>query len=304
MSTVSVTLGTLIDSALDELQSPTEQGKLVVLGSSIVAAATTFTLSFGSASIGDLIEIAAEVMLVTNKSNDANPIYTVHRAYARTTAVSHASGAVGYLNPQWNRQRVANAVKKAFPRLEALGVPLLKSAVFTTAAAEEHTWRRVLPLPAETREVWSVRNDLAEIEGWEYIEDLPTASYSTGKVVKLPRDIATTDDFNVTYRVPYRWSTYPSEPVEASLIDLPEEAVGLPAAYAVAWLVSAREISRQELDRAMEWNTNEPARGGVSLRLVQQKWQDFYRQLDEVRRVDTPQPRRIFKRRSGRSFWT
>lgn len=304
MSTVSVTLGTLVDSALDELQAPTEQGKLVILGSALDTDDTTFTLSTGSASQYDLIEIAAEVMLITDKSADANPVYTVSRAYARTTADSHSSGDVGYLNPQWHRQRVANAVKRAFPRLEALGVPLLTSAVFTPADADEHQWRLVLELPAETREVWSVRDDLAEIEGWEYIEGLPTASYSTGKVVKLPRVAVDDDDFNVTYQIPYRWSTYPSEPVEASTITVPEEAVGLPAAYAVAWLVSAREISRGELDRAQEWNTSEPTRGGVSMRLAQSKWQDFYRQLDEVRRVDTPQPRRTFRRRSGRSFWT
>lgn len=304
MSTVTVTLGDLVDKALEELQAPTELGKLVVRPAALTSSETTFLLTDYSATVSDILEFGSELMLVTAKTNAADPTYTVSRGYYGTTAVAHSTNEVGYVNPQWNRQRVANAVKRAFPRLEALGVPLLESTVFTPAESIESDFRFVLEMPSETREVWFVRDDLAEVENWEFIEDLPTTQYSTGKVVKLSRSASLDTDYSVTYRIPYRWSSYPTAPDEDDTIDLPEGAEDLPSAYAVAWLVSAREISRQELDRAMEWNTNEPTRGGVSLRFVQSKWQDFYRQLDEVRRVDPPMPRRTFKRRISRGFWT
>jgi hypothetical protein len=81
------------------------------------------------------------------------------------------------------------------------------------------------------------------------------------------------------------WSSHPTEPTESATVTLPEGAEDLPALYASAWAVSSREISRGEIDRAEEWNRSEPQRGGVSLSLSKMLWQNFYRSLDEVRRL-------------------
>jgi hypothetical protein len=258
-------------------------------------------LTTGSAAVSDVLEFAAELMLVTVA---AAPTYTVSRGYYGTTAVSHAATQTGFRNPQWNRQRVAGAVRRAFPRLEALGVPLIKSTTCYPETTVESDFNLYIDVPEEVREVLAVRDDLSEIDHWQFVEDLPTSSgYHTGKVVRLPRWVTDDDDFYVTYRAPYRWSTHPAAPVEASTIDIPEGAEDLPSAYAAAWLCSAREISRQEIDRSTEWNQTEPTRGGVSAGLVRAKWQEFYRMLDEVRRIDPPPPTRHYMRKSRRGWW-
>jgi hypothetical protein len=63
--------------------------------------------------------------------------------------------------------------------------------------------------------------------------------------------------------------------------------------------VGGREISRQQLDRAEEWARTEPLRGNGGGALVRAKWQDFYRVLDEARRVvqaEVPKTRPLIKR--------
>lgn len=297
MNTVTVTLSTLVDRALEELQGPSELGKKVVRSAALTASETTFTLSDTTPSVSDLLEFGDELMLITGKSTDTNPTFTVSRGYYQTTAVAHDAEEVGYVNPQWNRHRVAGAVRRAFARLEGLGVPLLKSTAGGPEESVDSDLRMVLSIPSEARDVWNVRQDLIEVEHWEFIEDLPTSDYPTSKVVRLPKWVQDDDWFNVVYRAPYRWDSFPDEPTGTSEIELPEGAEDLPAAYAAAWLTSAREISRTELDRATEWNASEPSRGGVSQSLVRAKWQEFYRALDEVRRLDTPLPRRPYVRR-------
>jgi hypothetical protein len=292
-NTVTVTMSTLIDRALEELQGPAELGKRVVLSTTMTTSTTSILLSDSNLGVGDVVELGSELVMVTNIASA--PTYTVARGYYGTTAATHAINDVGSVNPQWNRKRVAGAVRRAFPRLEALGVPLIKTTTAFPVETLDNANRWVLEIPAETRDVWNVRVDLTEVTHWEFVEDV--TGYSTGKVVRLPVWVDEDAQHTVVYRAPYRWSTYPSDPVEASTIVVPEGAEDLPAAYAVAWLVAAREISRSEIDRAQEWATGEPQRGGVSAAVERARWQSFYRQLDEVRRMDPPLPRRPYVRR-------
>ena len=298
-NTVTVTMSTLIDRALEELQGPAELGKRVVRTASLGVSDTTFTLSDSTPAISDILEFGSELMLISGKSSDATPVFTVSRGYYQTAAAAHDANEVGYVNPQWNRKRVLGAVRRAFPRLEALGVPLIKTTTLVPTATADDADKFVLRVPAETRDVWEVRVDLADIgaEHWQFVEDIDTADYSTGKVVRLPIWADVDDTYTVVYRAPYRWSSYPADPEESSTIVVPEGADDLPAAYAVAWLVSAREISRSEIDRAQEWQASEPQRGGISAGVERMRWQAFYRALDEVRRMDPPLPRRPYVRR-------
>jgi hypothetical protein len=297
VNTVSVTLGTLIDRVALELTTPQEQGSTVQLPDALAAATTSVTLT-GDASITDVIEFGPELVLVTNKSADVDPIYTLARGYFQTTAQAHAALATGEVNPQWPRVKIGEAVKRSFARLESLGVQLTISEVMYPAPAwPETSTRQVLEVPAHTRSVVSVWQGLYEVGGWEYVPDLPTSEYSTGKIVRLPRRAAEDDEFYVRYRVPFRWSSWPSAPSESSTVEMPEGTEDLPASYAVAWLTSSREISRSEIDRAEEWNRTEPTRNGISQAHVRARWQEFYRALDEARRLEPVAPRRSFRRR-------
>jgi hypothetical protein len=288
MNTLSVTLSTLVDRALLELEAPTEQGRYVVLGSSALTATstTTFTLASGfEVNALDLIEFD-ELILVTEKSDDATPIYTCARSQYYTTASTYAAGVVGRVNPIHPRRRVAEGVRRSFTRMAALGLPLITADTFN-----RETDLAYVLLPAETQEVYSVRyyspdtGRVMTLDRWQFIENLDTATFSTGKIIRLPYYVADDDDLIITYRTPYRWSTHPSDPVAASTITVPEGAEDLPALYAAAFVLSGREMSRSQLDRAEEYVNGENARQGYGSTLVRLKWQEFYRALDEARRL-------------------
>lgn len=298
MNTISVTLGALIDKALLELQSPVGGGRQVVMSGTILTGtdSTQFTLGAGAVvSPSDVIQFSDELVLVT--AVEAG-VVTVSRGYYGTLKQVYQEGQIGYVNPTWPRKRIAEGVKRSFARLESLGVPLIRSATFARVAGMQY-----ITMPAETRDVLHVgyldaSGRFWDIPSWRYFQDMPTSKIATGKIVRLPSYVADTDELEITYRVPYRWANHPAEPFGDTTIEVPEGAEDLPAAYAAAWCLSAREISRTELDVAEEWNRGEPQRGGVSLSVVRAKWQEFYRALDEARRLNPIQTHRPYVRKT------
>jgi hypothetical protein len=303
MSTVTVTLGSLIDRALLELQGPAEQGMRVVLADSGLdnTGGTTFTLlaidGITSANPTDLIEFGSELVLVTEKTDDPVPVYTCARAYYMTTAAAHVAGSIGHVNPSHPRRRVAEGIRRSFARLEALGIPNRKVNTFVRSDGFSY-----LEMPADTRDVlqvlyWGTDGRLLPLDGWRFFDTVPTAKFSTGKALNLGRYVADEDELEIVYTTPYRWSSFPDDPTEDATIVMVEGTEDLPALYASAWVLSAREISRSELDRSEEWNRSEPLERGQSGALVRARWQEFYRALDEARRLDPPPQPLVYVRR-------
>lgn len=298
-----LTLDQLIDRTLFDLGNPGELGRQVVVGSTALTTVSSTTLTLSDASgvnPSDIIELGNELVLVTSKSSDATPVLTVSRGYYGTTKSTHAEGTVGTVNPTHPRRRIAEAIRRSFTRLEALGIPYVKSATVNRETGEP-----VVQLPVDVREVYQVLyigsdGKVYEMSRWEYFDDLPTAKFSSGKALNVSELVEDEDDLEIVYRAPYRWSTYPSDPTGDSTIEIPEGAEDLPSLYAAAWLVSNREISRLELDRAEEWGRTEMTQRGAGPALVRAKWQEFYRALDEARRLDPPPQTIHFKRRSTR----
>ena len=291
MISTTVTLGSLVTRALLDIQSPAEIAKNVVLASGGTTAVSgdnvvTFT-DASTVNISDLLEFGSEIWLVTGKTADAIPLVTVQRGYYGTVIAVHSVNDVGYQNPAWPRFRVAEAIKRSFARLEALGVPSVTSGVFNIVDAT-HSY---VTLPATVRQVYSVRYEgttdghFYDIDRWRFQDDLPTAKYATGKILSVGWYVYPTDNLIITYRVPYRWSSYPAQPVETDSISILEGADDLPAIYAAAWLASRREISRVQLDRSQEWNDGEPFRNGVSQSLIRVMWTSFYADLDAARKL-------------------
>jgi len=301
MNLLSVTLDDLVSRALLELRSPTEVGFTVTSPNSISTGLTTIALTSAAelarVNISDLLEVDYELMLVTGK-DELNVSVQVQRAYYGTTLADHAAFSVLAVNSPWPRFRVVEGIRRSFGRLEAFDLFVVTSELMSPVTSDLDVNRMVLEMPEETRSVISVRYGLDELYNWEFLDDLPLAAYPTGKVVRLPRDVNETMELYVTYRVPYRWSTHPEPPTATSTVMLPEGAEELPAVYGACWLLSAREVSRSELDRSEEWNRTEPLRSGVSAGFVRAKWQEFYRALDEARRLDpVPGRQRLFIRR-------
>lgn len=301
MQTTTVSLGSLVDSALYEIEHPAERGVALVMSASDFlenATDTQFKLQAGTLKVNDLAEFGSELVLVTAKTADVTPIYTVHRGYYNTTAVAHAAGTTGHSNPQFPRRRAAEFVNRALTRMEALGVALITSETMTRVAG-----LRQVVLPADVRQVLQVlyvnptTGRVMELDGWMEHDNVPASVSATGKVLSLPWYVMDADDLQVVYSEPYSWTG--DFPDESATVVLPSAAVDIPSTYAAAMLISGREVSRMQLDRVEEWAQTEPLRGNGGGALVRAKWQEFYRLLDEARRVvalETPLHRPMIKR--------
>lgn len=296
MNLLSVTLGTLIDRSLAEIRNQYEVGRPVVRAAALTPTTTTYTLNV-SANVGNVIEWPdGELNLITEKSNDATPVYTVRRGYFGSQANSHTANEVGILDPTFTRRQASLGVQRSFTAIEAGKVWPRTTASFTPVDDPAATieGRVIVELPAATVDVLAVRYGLDRVPGWQFIDNLPTATYTTGKVLLLPFGWDDAWDVSVTYQTPFRWSSYPAAPDEDDTVQLPEEAQFVPSCYATAYLMSGREYSRTELDRAEEQSRSEPVRGGASRATVRDAWATFYRKLDEARRADNLIPDRPY----------
>lgn len=287
MNTVTVSLGTFVDRALAELQEPSEVGWQTPLLADITAGAASLTLTDASTvNVTDLLECGAELMLVTSKSADAIPVIGISRGYYKSTAASHSAGNIVTVNPQYARVRVAEAVQRSFPTLEAMGLPLIKAGVYSI-----NTSTGYVSLGEDVRDVLRVSylsvpdGRWSDLGGWRFVDAAPTATFPTGKLLSVSRGVSATTSLQVTTKSPYRWSSFPLAPAESDTILILEGAERVPSIYAAAWIVSRREISRSQINRSEEWNQGEPTRGGVSATLVRVLWQEFYRALDEAKRL-------------------
>jgi hypothetical protein len=289
MATLTLTLDQLVARTQLDILDAGGQGRQVVMGSTALTTtgATSMTLTDATGvNITDLIEFGSELVLVTAKSDDVVPILTVSRGYFNTVAAAHAAADVGHLNPIYPKRKIAEAIRRSFARMESLGVPLVVTDTFSRAEGYSY-----VQLPSYVREVlevlyWGLDGRLWPLGGWTFQNNLPVAKFPTGNVLNAPRLLEDADEIEVTFRKPYRWSTYPDDPVGASTIEVPEGAEDLPALYAAAWLSSSREMSRVEIDRSEEWNQTAMTGQGQSAALVRAKWQEFYRALDEARRLN------------------
>jgi hypothetical protein len=240
-------------------------------------------------------------MFVTDKSDDtAAANVTVVRGYAGTTAAVQTSGDVGAISPPWPRKQVADQIVAAFPYMEGNRLPLIVTE--DDIASEQDTvdtdvW--FIEVPAAARQVYLVRAGLKDVNGWTYIDNLPTTPYTTGKIVRLPNwSVAyypngpTPEDvtFSVVYRAAYTWSVDP--PVEASTIVIGEGCLEVPVKYAIWQLTEARERSRQQVDRSTEWREGLGFDTGPQhVRLARET---FFSALDVARRLEPPPRTRPF----------
>lgn len=311
----SVTLGELIDDSLEYLYRDAERPRTVVLGADALASVsdTSFTLAtsgdWEAVEPLDVLENGRELVVVTAKSSDATPVFTAVRGQLGTTDVRQtaASGAVLTLNPQWTRLRVQKAIERCLRRAMPVTVPSL-----TTTQVQVGQDKRILEVPATAIDVKRVawydteRGEWFTLDGWEFVDDVPVAISSTGKMVTLHQRATRLGNvnggnvqpyFQVTYQVPYSWETGGTSPAsEADEIELPMSALDVPVLYAAAYLHLGRELTRLELDRVEEWNQDQAMRQGANLRLVKTAWDSYYQAIDDVRRTQTVPRHRPFRK--------
>ena len=299
MSTTSLTLGDLTDEALDHVYRAVERPRPVTVGSNSLTSSsgdTTLTLASGSDDVHEtaILEFGSELVLVTAKSEDATPVFTVSRGYLGTTVAEHVAAEVGLLNPSWPRYTVARAIRQGLAPL-ATWLPRMDSAVYNRSETE--AW---VALPANTIDVtkvsltqrpgWVDSNfyDWQEVPGWQFEAHVPAAVESTGKLVRVPHWLSDADDLIVVRQVPYEWldseGVVTSSPDESATVAVPATATDIPALYAACRLLAGREMSRVEIETISEAHYEGSFRSGANVRLIQAMWQDFYRRVDEARR--------------------
>lgn len=301
MITVSVELGDLVDRALAGLQAPNELGRRTILQDALTTSTTVFNVDDATLfQVTNLLEFGTELMFVTAKSSNlAAADVTVVRGYAGTTAAAHSLNDVGAINPPWPRKRVADQIEAAFPYMEGNRLPLLITSPEIAPErdpTDDNVW--LIDVPATARHAYLVRVGLKEVNGWTFIDNLPTSSYTTGKVVRLPTyaksyypEINPENlSFTVVYRAAYTWSADP--PTESSTIDIAEGAREVPVKYAIWQLVEARERGRQQVDRSTEFREGLGFDTGPQhVRLARES---FFSTLDVARRVEFPPRSRPF----------
>jgi hypothetical protein len=289
--TVTKTLDQLIDDTLGEVSRYDERGYRVVLDATGIPGPsdTTIHLVDGArVSISDVIEFGSELVLVTGKTADTIPAITIARGYDGSTPAAHAGNTLGTGNPQFARRRVGKAIQAALPSMDANRIFVVQSL-----AMERTPGTQMIVMPENCRDVLQVGfldADTARFEddlgGWQFFDHLPLTEVDTGKIVRLPRYVRDGDILTVAFRVPYRWSSHPAEPVGTDTIELPEGAENLPVMYARARLVTNRELSRIQLDRSEEWSNSQSVVQGVTSGLVRQMWQEYYKAVDEAKTLN------------------
>jgi hypothetical protein len=282
----TLTLSEMIDEALGYLHRVQERPYEVRLDTNGLSSTSDTELTLTDptkAVVTTVLEGQQELMLVTGKSSDATPVFTVSRGYAGTTRAVHPVGETIRIDPTWPRGNVDKYIRRAVNTVMNTYLPNITSDTYNRESDLQY-----LVMPEDTLDVLSVRhfNDITgrldTLGGWRFEQDIPAGAVSTGKIVRLPWYIADSDDLIVTATAPYAWA---GSGDENDTVDLPVGAEGLPTVWAAAFCASRREISKQELDTIAEWNQEDAIRQGYALRLVRDLWGEFYRMLDEARKI-------------------
>ncbi|KKL16733.1 hypothetical protein LCGC14_2492600 [marine sediment metagenome] len=283
-TTTTVSLGDLVEETLDSLYRSAERPTQLVVGSDALDndSDTQFTLSLGSVNITDRVEgPAGELMLVTAKSADATPVYTVSRAYQNTTKADQATGTVFLKNPPFTRSQVTRWIQRGVSSLMNAELPHWETAEYT-----RHADFQYIELPADTLQVLRVRyfglleGRFSDVGGWEF-QEVPTSLVTSGLVLRVSAVITVDDDLIVDVQRPYAWTGSG----EAATVPLPVAAQDIPVLFASAYGQSRREISRGELDKIEEWNQDQAIRAGVNLRMIRDMWGEVYRRVDEAKKI-------------------
>lgn len=307
MTTTTTALGDLIETALNALHQESERPLQTTVGAIALTANGDITLTVADhadrITAPMLLEHDQELMLVTGKSADTPPVFTVIRGYAGTPKSNAPTGTELRLEPTWARHKVRNAILTCFRRTLNAKLPNL-----VTAQMAPFSTKAYVEMPANTVDVNRVTYKDPnsgfphDLDSWDFDDDMPIST--TGKLIRLnPKYVRLnlfTTNLYVTYQTPYTWSAGDDDPPESATIEMPLGSEDLPALYAAAYVLLNREMSRVQMDRTEEWTTEASVRNGISMRLVQQAWSNFYSSLDEARSMQNV-PRRI-RYRTRRSF--
>jgi len=295
MSKTTLSLEDLIDNTYDLLVRPQDHPMQDYLYEDISAGTTTMKLSTYVCSENDVLEIGQEMILIRQVTSDANPTLTVVRGYMGSPTAAHITTDDVLINPNFSRYRIKRAILKGMRRINTWIPNIQTSTLYPTVDS------MYIEVPSTTMRVLQVYylnptdGRFNELGGWEYWPNVPTALIASGQAISVPSWQANVNNaIQVVRQTPWAFST--ADPIESDTIDLWAGTEELPAFYAAAFLASGREISRTDIDHVEEWVSQSPRNTGLSAAYTKQLWNDFYRTVEEARKLVIVPKYRPFKK--------
>ena len=319
--TVQARLGDLVEDALSFLYRAEERPLVIFVGASDIDSEVdqAFTVQDPSKlNVTDLVEQGHELMLVTDKSTDADPVFSVIRDYAGTPNGGQAlTGSVLLKNPRWRRHDVWRALIHGLAGTLGAAIPMTRELL--CELPKDRMW---VELPADALDVTRVQVGVEDVSGfstgelryrdvddWQYKRDYPLTT--TGVAVEISTAIGVHfEKLAVRYTVPYPtkapgdtdWNETPlvhDQSGEEQVVQLWQGTEDIAALYAAAFRIMGREMSRTQVNAMEQWNSDNAQRYNVNITAARFLWQSFYQRLDEAKRqhATAKDKHRPFKRR-------
>lgn len=266
------------------------------LTSDITASATTVTLdSVSDVNVDTLLEIGAEIMLVTAVTgSDA----TVIRGYQSSEATTHSSGDRVRANVRYTRQNLNEALDTSVNNWLSTYMPRL--VWDETTAGKWLPQRYVYTVPSEAQAVRDVAWKTPGYEeiryvGFSGLDNYPSSIASTGKGVRVFEHGLYGQSVLVYYETAWPRLETDSDTVPD---DFPPEADDLIVTGAALYLLGWRLTPKYRLDEtvfAREQRSSVPANANMRMMaMMRQEWVQGVERVRNQRSGGTPSPRKMW----------
>jgi hypothetical protein len=226
-----------------------------ISGSDVTSSQTTITLEFamGGVARGAVLTVDLEQLLVWSV---AGQVATVQRAYAGTTAATHASGALVHVNDRAPANVILRELNNEIRSYSSPAHGLFKVAsvdLVYNATRSGYDLTGVTDLidvlAVEASDV--LAGDRMRLERYRVIRNQSTVDFPSGFVLYLYEAVTNGKAIRVSYKAAFTALAAVADDVLATS-GLPESAHDIPPLGAAARLLAGRESRRNQTDAAPE----------------------------------------------------
>jgi hypothetical protein len=253
---LTTTFQDVIDRARGHLYSG-ERDVLTTLTTSVNTSVTSFVLSdITSVQSGAVLSVGIEMCLVTS-TNISNKTATVRRAFMGSTAQTHASTDLVWVNPKFPEWSIWKSILEDLSDLSSpvVGLFQMKSTTASYSSADGG----YAFAPADLLSIYDVRGDATtgpypyrRVSDWDY----------TGSILRASGSPPTS--ITIRYKAPFVLPSAPTDDVQA-VSGLRAEANDLPAIGAAMRLVAPREVKRAFIERQTDARRAEEVPAGAMI---------------------------------------
>lgn len=245
---MTVTCADLIDETRRYLLSSQRETLNSLSASISTTSATTCTLTYdlGGAVAGSIIAVDLELMYVWAADTTTKTL-TVQRGYLGSTAATHSSGAIVYVNSKFPAFSIFQALNADLDDLSQNGVYQIVNKEITFNAAVMGydlgvTATDIIDVLAVRANIPGPSQDWVPINRWRLDQAANTTDFTTGFSLTLLEEAYPGLAVRVTYAAPFTKFTATTDAVTTT--GLPTTAYDLPPLGAAMRLSGVREVQR------------------------------------------------------------